>query len=88
MKDSPEYTVRRALATHLGRSIESVQPLHRLRRDLELLPFDLVLVVLRLEEIGEARIPSELLPSVHTVAELTRLFGAYVQRGLEQRGSK
>jgi acyl carrier protein len=92
MNDSLEHVVRRVLASHLGKTIESVQPAHRLRRDLELLPFDLVLVALRLEEIAEARIPSELLMSVHTVAELTQALGSCARgRGvdvLEHRDSK
>ena len=79
MTTSLENTVRRVLASHLARSVESVQPAHRLRRDLGLLPFDLVLVAQRLEELAELRIPEDLLPSARTVAELTKLLRSCAQ---------
>ena len=62
--------VRFALALHLDASPAQVELHHRLDRDLGLDPLDLVLVVLRLEEIENAEFPVGDLEHVATVEDL------------------
>lgn len=62
--------VRFALALHLDADVTDIQLDHRLERDLGLDPLDLVLVVLRLEEIEGGELPVADLESVMTVRDL------------------
>src|SRR5512146_2050359 len=71
MKDSFANLVRHAVARHLGIPDDCVDPSHRLREDLGLLPLDLVLVALCLEDVASTRFPVERLDSVGTVEALT-----------------
>lgn len=73
-----ETTVRAAIARHLSVRPEKILPSHRLHEDLELDPLDLVLIALRLEDIEQTDFPIELLGTVNTVAELTRLFHTWL----------
>jgi acyl carrier protein len=65
--------VRAALALHLDVEPEIITPDMRLDEDLGLDPLDLVLVVLRLEEVAEAELPIGELEGVATVGELTAI---------------
>jgi acyl carrier protein len=62
--------VRFALALHLKAQPSHIELHHRLEQDLGLDPLDLVLVVLRLEEIEEAEFPVADLETVMTVGDL------------------
>ncbi len=70
MADVQLEVVRFALALHLSTDPEEIEPEHRLEADLGLEPIDLVLVVLRLEEIEDAEFPVADLETVTTVADL------------------
>jgi len=70
MADIQLEVVRFALALHLSVDPEQIGPEHRLEADLGLDPLDLVLVVLRLEEIEDAEFPVADLEAVRTVADL------------------
>ncbi|MBX3264256.1 MAG: hypothetical protein KIS78_28155 [Labilithrix sp.] len=59
-----------ALALHLGIDPDEVDPSHRLDEDLGLDPLDLVLVVLRLEELGDVEFPVADLEGLRTVDDL------------------
>lgn len=65
--------VRAALALHLDVEPDAISADSRLSEDLGLDPLDLVLVVLRLEEIAEAELPIAELEGVGTVRELTEV---------------
>jgi acyl carrier protein len=65
--------VRFALALHLSVDPERIEPEHSLEADLGLDPLDLVLVVLRLEEVEDAEFPVADLATVTTVADLVNL---------------
>jgi acyl carrier protein len=77
MTDVNLEVVRIALALHLSISPGAVELEHRLEADLGLDPLDLVLVVLRLEEIEHAEFPVADLESVATVADLVGLVRAW-----------
>ncbi len=62
--------VRHRIAAYLSLPLEAVEPVQRLRRDLGLLPLDLVLIALSLEDVASARLPIEHLDSVETVGQL------------------
>ena len=70
MADIQLEVVRFALALHLSVDPDRIELEHRLEADLGLDPHDLVLVVLRLEEIEEAEFPVADLETVTTVADL------------------
>jgi acyl carrier protein len=70
MVDMQLEVVRCALALHLSVDPAQIELEHHLEADLGLDPLDLVLVVLRLEEIEEAEFPVADLETVTTVAEL------------------
>ncbi len=70
MVDTQLEVVRFALALHLSIDPIEIELEHRLEADLGLDPLDLVLVVLRLEEIEEAEFPVADLETVVTVADL------------------
>jgi acyl carrier protein len=63
--------VRRSLAQHLGIEREEIDETQSLEEGLGLDPLDLVLIVLRLEELGEVEFPVGDLAGVATVADLT-----------------
>ena len=67
--------VRRALAAHLGIAAEEIDESQDLEQGLGLDPLDLVLVALRLEDLGEVLIefPVADLAGVATVADLTAM---------------
>lgn len=69
--------VRFALALHLSADPALIEPRHRLEADLGLDPLDLVLVVLRLEELEDAEFPVADLEGVVTVADLVGLVRAW-----------
>jgi acyl carrier protein len=69
--------VRLALALHLSIDPVEIELEHRLDEDLGLDPLDLVLVVLRLEEIEEAEFPVADLETVTTVADLVSVVRAW-----------
>ncbi|HVW24244.1 MAG TPA: hypothetical protein VHC69_02690 [Polyangiaceae bacterium] len=71
MKYSFANFVRQGIARQVGLPEHCVEPAQRLREDLGLLPLDLVLVTLSLEDVANARFPVEHLDSVKTVGELT-----------------
>jgi acyl carrier protein len=68
--------VRDAVALHLEIAPELVRPETRLRADLGLDPLDLVLIVLRIEDVAGTELPVGELEDVHTIAELQ----AFVRR--------
>jgi acyl carrier protein len=70
MADIQLEVVRFALALHLAVDREEIELGDRLEADLGLDPLDLVLVVLRLEEIENAEFPVADLEKVETVADL------------------
>ncbi len=72
MKYSFGSFVRHAIASHLRLPDVCVEPSQRLREDLGLLPLDLVLIALSLEDVAGIRFPIERIESVCTVEELTR----------------
>ncbi len=74
-----EVTVRNAVARHLSLDAAQIVPALHLRNDLGLDPLDLVLIALRLEDMEQIDFPIEQLGSVATVAELTRLFRAWIE---------
>jgi acyl carrier protein len=79
MADIQLEVVRFALALHLSMDREHIEPEDRLEADLGLDPLDLVLVVLRLEEIENAEFPVAELESVVTVADLVAVVRAWSQ---------
>lgn len=62
-----------ALALHLESDPREIEESDRLEHDLGLDPLDLVLVVLRLEELGDAEFPVADLEGIRTVGDLTAL---------------
>lgn len=62
--------VRFALALHLEAEPYEIEEHQRLEEDLGLDPLDLVLVVLRLEELGEVEFPVADLEGIRTVGDL------------------
>lgn len=73
MNDIHTEIVRMALAQHLASDPETITTTDRLYEDLGLDPLDLVLVVLRLEEIEKAEFPVADLESVVTVDDLAEV---------------
>ncbi len=69
--------VRFAIALHLERDVESIHGDALLERDLGLDPLDLVLIVLRIEEITGADVAIADLESVRTVHELESVVHAW-----------
>jgi acyl carrier protein len=59
-----------ALGFHLGIDSDAITVEHRLDEDLGLDPLDLVLVVLRLEELGDVEFPVADLEGLRTVRDL------------------
>lgn len=62
--------VRFALALHLEAEPYEIEEHQRIEEDLGLDPLDLVLVVLRLEELGEVEFPVAELEGIRTVGDL------------------
>lgn len=73
MQDCELDLVCFSLALHLNVDPSAIHPLMSLDEDLGLDPLDLVLVVLRLEELGEAEFPVADLESIHSVNDLADL---------------
>lgn len=69
--------VRFALAFHLEIDIAEVHLAQRLEEDLGLDPLDLVLVVLRLEELGDIEFPVADLEGIRTVSDLVDVVRAW-----------
>lgn len=69
--------VRLALALHLDLEPDTITIAARLEDDLGLDALDLVLVLLRLEELGEAELPVADLENAETVADLVDLVDAW-----------
>ena len=61
--------VRFALALHLRCDPDEITEAQRLKEDLALDPLDLVLIALRLEEVGDSEFPVDALAEVSTVAD-------------------
>lgn len=83
MADIQLEVVRFALALHLSVDPDRIEPEHRLEADLGLDPLDLVLVVLRLEEIEGAEFPVADLETVTTVADLVAVVRGWSGAGRE-----
>ncbi len=73
MSDSLSDTVRCAVAQHLDVEATEIRSMHRFDRDLGLMPLDVVLIALRLEEVENVELPIDDLDAVHKVADLTAL---------------
>jgi acyl carrier protein len=67
MKESIEEVVIRTIARHLRKGASDVRPEHRLSRDLDLRPLDLVLIGLHLEDLLSLTLPFDRLDSAQTV---------------------
>jgi len=79
MTDRFDHIVRKALASHLGKTIDYVRPSHRLREDYGILPLDMVLIALWLEDVAYVRVPSEQLEGAHTVSDLIHMVRAWAR---------
>lgn len=79
MMDRPQELVRVALALHLDMDVARITIDSDLEHDLGMDPLDLVLVVLRLEEIEEAEFPIAELEGVATVGELTMMVRSWMR---------
>ena len=79
--------VRVALARYLNVDPEAVLPVHELRADLKLYPLDLVLIALGLERDGGSEFPMAWLDTVRTVAELSAITVAWMDRGGRSRSA-
>jgi acyl carrier protein len=80
--------VRVALARHLNVDPEAVLPVHDLRADLKLYSLDLVLIALGLEREGGSEFPIAWLDTVRTVAELSAITVAWMDRGRRSRHAR
>ena len=76
MNMSPEKIVHRAISEHLGVEAGAIRSRARLTHDLGLLPLDIVLITLRIEDHEGVGLPMDRLASVHTVGQLVE----YVRR--------
>lgn len=79
IKDYELELVCFSLALHLNIDPAAIHPLMSLEGDLGLDPLDLVLVVLRLEELGDAEFPIADLEGIHTVNDLACLLRSWSQ---------
>ncbi len=79
MMDRPQELVRVALALHLDMDVAGITADSELENDLGMDPLDLVLVVLRLEEIEESEFPIAELEGVTTVGELTGMIRSWMR---------
>jgi acyl carrier protein len=77
MTDLHADVVRRALALHLDVEPDAIAEDAALEAELGLDPLDLVLVVLRLEEIEEIEFPVADLEHIRTVGDLVELVRAW-----------
>jgi acyl carrier protein len=77
MQDDELTLVCFALALHLRIDPGAIEPFMSLEDELGLDPVDLVLVVLRLEELGEVEFPVADLEGIRTVADLADLVRAW-----------
>lgn len=76
MKSPSQAIVHELLATHLGIESEAIENGQHLDRDLGLDPLDLVLLAMRLEDLGPDRgdFPIEQLDPAMTVRQLAAVF--------------
>ena len=79
--------VRGVLALQLGKRPETIDPDDELEKDLRLLPCNLVLVALRLEERVGVEFPVAALESVKTVGGLMRLARIWSDRARNAAGA-
>jgi len=79
--------VRFALALHLRIDPEYIIEEQRLKEDLSLDPLDLVLVALRLEEVGTSEFPVDSLANVSTVADFVDAVRAWCRMTPSDRAS-
>lgn len=79
MMDRAEELVRVALALHLDADMGRITPESQLFEELGMDPLDLVLVVLRLEEIEEVEFPIAELEGVATVGELVGMVRGWMR---------
>lgn len=77
MKPTDE-TVREIVAAHLELPPQAISSEQHLERDLDLMPLDVVLVALKLEDEAQMQISEEQLDQVETVDDLGRLFDASI----------
>jgi acyl carrier protein len=75
--------VRFAIAQHLGATVDEVDAQHRLEDELGLDPLDLVLIALRLEELGKIEFPIAQLERATTVAHLAEMVRRWWDRSSE-----
>jgi acyl carrier protein len=61
---------RGILASHTGRSDRQIRAWHRLERDLDMTPLELVLVMLEVEQLARVELPAAGLENVETVGDL------------------
>ena len=79
--------VRFALALHLRIDPDFIVEEQRLKEDLSLDPLDLVLVALRLEEVGDSEFPVAALADVQTVADFVDAVRAWCRMDPSERAS-
>lgn len=77
MKPTDE-TVREIVAAHLELPPQAISREQHLERDLDLMPLDVVLVALKLEDQAQMQISEEQLDQVETVDDLSRLFDSSI----------
>ena len=68
-----DRVVKEVLVRHLLRPTDAISATDHLERDLGVLPLDLVMISLALEELIRIRIPADGLASIRTVEDLSRL---------------
>jgi acyl carrier protein len=78
MRDPLGETVRCAVAQHLEVDSIDIRSSHRFERDLGLERIDIVLVVLRVEEVENVELPFDRLDQIDSVADLTALLRAVI----------
>jgi acyl carrier protein len=81
--DAALELVRYALAQHLGADVDEIDADHLLDEELGLDPLDLVLIALRLEELGEVEFPVAELETITTVGELTEMVRGWWDRSCD-----
>jgi len=73
MKPTDE-TVREIIAAHLELPPQAISNGQHLEKDLDLMPLDVVLVALKLEDEAQLQLSEEQLGQVETVDDLAHLF--------------
>ena len=88
MTDRSLELVRVALALHLDVDVGRISSETHLERDLGMDPLDLVLVVLRLEEVEEMEFPIAELEGVETVGGLASMVRAWLPLAIPDGGAR